>query len=69
MVLAVAAPLAVEAAPIHGFEANAPRSECQDSNAPRGEDASAPRADRESNAPRSPEPSAPDSVDHGNPAP
>lgn len=59
MVLVVTAPLAVEAAPFHGFEANAPR----------GEDASAPRADRESNAPRSPEPSVPDSVDQGNPAP
>jgi hypothetical protein len=77
MFLVVAAPLTVEAAPIHGFEANAPRSERQDSsaprsreaNAPRGEDASAPRADRESNAPRSPESSAPDSIDQGNPAP
>ncbi len=61
MFLVVAAPLAVEAASIRGSEANAPRSERQDS--------SAPRSDRESNAPRSPELNAADSVDQGNPAP
>lgn len=69
MFLVVAAPLAVEAGSIRSSEANVPRSERQDSNAPRGQDAGAPRADRESNAPRSPELTALDRVDQGSPAP
>lgn len=79
MLLVVAAPLAVEAASIQSSEANAPRSERRESNAPRSREAdaprsdrresNAPRADREGDAPRTAPLGAPDSVDQGNPAP